>query len=306
VELVSLGKTDIRTPPLGIGAWAWGDKLFWEFGKDYNGADTAKAFTGAVKAGITMFDTAEIYGRGLSERLLGEYMQYQNGKCVVVTKFMPWPWRLLGKESLRRAVVRSLRRLHLPSVDLYLIHWPVHILPIKLWMNAMADVLEEGLIKAVGVSNYNARQMAEAHVSLAERNIPLAVNQVEYSVWHRSPERNGVMKLCKELNVTLMAYSPLAMGMLTGKYSPGNPPHGIRGKRYTMRALRRLYSLSELMKRIGRAYGDKTPSQVALNWTICKGTVPIPGAKNEAQAYENAGALGWRLSDEDIALLDAA
>src|SRR5581483_3372729 len=141
---------------------------------------------------------------------------------------------------------------------------------------------------------------------LAKRGIALASNQVEYSLLARAPERNGLLKLCHELHVTLIVYSPLAMGLLTGKYTPDNPPRGMRARWYKPPYLAQIQPLLTLLREIGQAQGGRTPSQVALNWLICKGALPIPGAKNVRQVQDNAGALGWRLTDDQVAALDAA
>jgi aryl-alcohol dehydrogenase-like predicted oxidoreductase len=134
----------------------------------------------------------------------------------------------------------------------------------------------------------------------------LVSNQVQYNLLHREPERDGLLDLCRDLDITLIAYSPLAMGVLTGKYTPENPPSGIRGRRYKRQFLTQIQPLIALLVEIGQAHGGKIPAQVALNWLMCKGAVPIPGAKNARQAEENVGALGWRLADEEVAALDAA
>ena len=170
-------------------------------------------------------------------------------------------------------------------------------------MDGMAICVEKGWTRTVGISNFNATQMMTAYSALARHNIPLASNQVHYSLLRRTVEKNGLLARCKELGVRLIAYSPLEMGMLTGKYTPENPPVGARGAQYAS-MLKKLPPLLKLMTSIGQDHGGKSNSQVALNWTICKGTLPIPGAKNERQALQNAGALGWRLTDEEVAQLD--
>jgi aryl-alcohol dehydrogenase-like predicted oxidoreductase len=211
----------------------------------------------------------------------------------------------LTQASLRRALEGSLRRLGVDQVELYQIHWPNPPVSIETWADALAHVIEAGLARQVGVSNYSAGQMRRAFVTLARRGAPLASNQVEYSLLQRAPERNGVMSACAELGVRLIAYSPLGQGLLTGKYTPDNPPPGVRG--WSSRdKLARARPLLRLLREIGEAHGDKTPAQVALNWTICKGALPIPGARDARQAEENSGALGWRLSAEEVAALDAA
>jgi aryl-alcohol dehydrogenase-like predicted oxidoreductase len=112
------------------------------------------------------------------------------------------------------------------------------------------------------------------------------------------------MQACKELNITIIAYSPIEMGILTGKYTPTNLPPGVRRLRYNRAYVERIQPLIGLMREIGQTHGGKTPSQVALNWTICKGTLPIPGAKNMRQAQENIGGAGWRLTDDEVATLE--
>ena len=302
---IPLGATDIHISPLGIGTWAWGDRLVWGYGKGYSDADLEAAFQVSVAAGITFFDTAEIYGWGRSERLLGQFVRGHTAPVVVATKFFPYPWRI-RKSALMRALKGSLRRLGLERVGLYQVHWPFPPRSIETWVDALADAVEAGLTRAVGVSNYTLEQTRRAHAVLARRGIPLASNQVQFSLIHREPERNGLLSLCQDLNITLIAYSPLGMGMLTGKYTPEHPPSGARGRRYHREFLRRLQPLIALMREIGEGYGGKTPAQVALNWVMCKGAVPIVGAKNRAQAEENVGALGWRLAPEEVAALDKA
>ena len=305
METVQLGKTGVRVTPLGIGTWQWGDSMMWGYGKNYAEAEIRAAFDASLAAGITFFDTAELYGQGKSERFLGRFISGHGNRPIVATKFMPLPWRL-GKGALVAALRKSLDRLRLPQVDLYQIHWPFPPRPVEFWVDGLADAVAAGLTRAVGVSNYNAEQTRRAHAVLARRGVPLASNQVEYSLLQRAPERNGLLAACRELGVTLIAYSPLAKGMLTGKYTPANPPPGLRGRRYRGDYLARIQPLIGLLREIGAAHGGKNPNQVALNWLICKDAIPIPGAKNARQVQENAGALGWRLTADEVAALDAA
>jgi aryl-alcohol dehydrogenase-like predicted oxidoreductase len=156
----------------------------------------------------------------------------------------------------------------------------------------------------VGVSNFGPGQTIRAHAALARRGVPLASNQVEYSLLDRKPETSGLIKVCRDLGVTVIAYSPIAKGMLTGKYTPDNLPTGMRSRIYNREYLSKIQPLIDLLREIGQAHGDKSPSQVSLNWLICKSAVPIPGAKNLRQAQENFGAVGWRLTEEEVARLD--
>jgi len=304
-ETIPLGKTDIQITPLGTGAWQWGDSSFWGYGRTYQEADVQAAFQASLEAGIRFFDTAEGYGRGKSERLLGKFMRASGQTMIVATKYMPYPWRL-RKKALVNALRQSLERLELPAVDLYQIHWPFPPLPVETWADGLADAIEAGLTRAVGVSNYNEEQMRRTHLVLSKRSVPLASNQVEYSLLNRKVETNGLLQACQELGVTLIAYSPIAKGVLTGKYTPEKTPPGMRGYNYNKNRLAKVQPLIRLMRETGQAHGGKSPAQVALNWLICKGAVPIPGAKNARQVQENAGALGWRLTDDEVAALDKA
>ncbi len=296
--------TFLQAIEMGVGAWAWGDRMVWQYGAGYTDEDVRQAFFAAVENGITLVDTAEIYGRGRSERLIGAFLPQLPRPVLVATKYFPYPWRLGGR-PLRRALQASLQRLGLKQVDLYQVHWPTPLVSIDALMNAMADAAEEGLVRAIGVSNYDVEQMMLAQSALQRRGWQLAANQVEYSLLNRKVEKNGLLKRCQEMGVRLIAYSPLAMGLLTGKYTPENPPPGLRGRKYARR-LAAIQPLIRLLEEVGAAHEGKTPAQVALNWTICKGALPIPGAKNARQAALNAGALGWRLSEEEIARLDEA
>ena len=290
LEQVHLGKTDVLVPPLGIGTWAWGDRLVWNYGSGYGEKDIREAFDVSLNAGIDFFDTAEIYGNGQSERFLGTFIRASGKPVTLATKFMPYPWRLSRKELIH-SLHNSLERLGVDRVDLYQIHMPMPPVPIETWMDVLADAVEQGLARAVGVSNYNAVQVRRAYEALAKRNIPLATNQIEYSLLHRQPERNGVLATCREYDVSVIAYSPIAKGLLTGKYTPDHRPRGLRGWRMGGINLARIQPLVQRMREIGAESGGKTPSQVALNWLICKNTIPIPGAKNARQAEEDVGGL---------------
>ncbi|KAK9285105.1 hypothetical protein L1049_024290 [Liquidambar formosana] len=310
-DKVKLGGSDLKVTRLGIGAWSWGDTSYWNnFQWDDRKMKAAKsAFDASVDCGITFFDTAEVYGSRLSfgainsETLLGRFIKERKERnpeveVAVATKFAALPWRL-GRQSVLSALKDSLCRLGLSSVDLYQLHWP-GIWGNEGYIDGLADAVEKGLVKAVGVSNYNERRLRDAYQMLKKRGIPLASNQVNYSLIYRLPEENGVKATCDELGITLIAYSPIAQGALTGKYTPGNPPTGPRGQIYTSEFLTRLQPLINRIKEIGENY-NKTPTQVALNWLIAQeNVVPIPGAKTAEQATEFAGALGWRLTNEEI------
>ncbi len=306
-EVLTIGQGGLRVAPLGVGTWAWGEQRLWGYGVEYGEEDLAAAVRTSLDAGVTLFDTAEFYGRGESERLLGRSLRRAGRHAVIATKFFPWPWRRFEPRAIRRAVAGSLRRLGTERIDLYQIHFPLPIFSIAGLMDALADVVADGKVRAVGVSNYTAEQTRRAQEALARRGVPLASNQVQYSLLWRRPEVDGVLAACREIDVTLIAYSPLAQGLLTGKYGPTARPGGWRRAfpSFSAANLGRAMPVVELLRGIGADHGGKTPGQVALNWLIRQpGVLPIPGAKNERQAASNAGALGWSLTDAEVAALD--
>jgi aryl-alcohol dehydrogenase-like predicted oxidoreductase len=266
-----------------------------------------EAWDASIDAGVTFFDTAEVYGRGESERIIGEMLAADPDRArrvVIATKFMPVPWKLDVRGSLSRSLRASLSRLGQPVVDLYQIHGPVSLRSHAALADALARVHGEGLVKAVGVSNYSAKETRSISDALAARGLRLATNQIEFSLLRRHPETSGLLSACQELDVVPLAYSPIGQGRLTGKYSASNPPPGKRTfSNHPMEVVDRV--VAEL-RRIGEDHGGKSPSQVALNWVMAKGVVPIPGAKNRNQAEENAGALGWELGEDEVAELDKA
>lgn len=289
---------------MGLGAWAWGDRVVWQYGRGYTDEDIRQAFQTSIAEGVRFIDTAEVYGSGRSERLTGQFVKETDQPVLIATKFFPMPWRLT-KNSIRAALTRSLERLGVETVDLYQIHWPSPLLSPETAMEGMSICVEKGMTRTVGISNFDQSAMLRAYSTLSRHNIPLASNQVHFSLLNRTVEKNGLLARCKELGVRLIAYSPLEMGMLTGKYTSENPPTGTRGASYG-NLLKKIVPLLKLMTEIGQDHGGKSNSQVALNWCICKETMPIPGAKNAAQAYQNAGALGWKLTADEVAKLDEA
>lgn len=303
MNTVELGNNGPQISEMGIGTWAWGDRLFWNYGRDYGKEDLRKVYQLCIEAGITFFDTAEVYGSGRSEKFLGEFAQSSPNQAFIASKFFPYPWRLRGK-SLRRALTNSLKRLGRQQIELYQIHWPNPPVSVQSWMHAMADAKEAKLIQHIGLSNYSPQQTERAYLVLESRGHALASNQVRYSLIARGQEFNGLLQLCRELSVSVIAYSPLGQGLLSGKYSPSNPPGGARRLRYSTAELQRALMIVEELKRIGEKHEGKSAVQVAINWTIQKGTIPIPGAKNRRQAEENLGAVGWVMSEEETDRLD--
>jgi aryl-alcohol dehydrogenase-like predicted oxidoreductase len=305
----TLAGTDVAIPALGVGTWAWGDAKTWGYGT-YDAALTGdtitEAWSASIDAGATFFDTAEVYGDGESERIIGGLLAAdpeRAAKVQLATKFMPVPWKLNVRSALLASLRASLERLGVERVDLYQIHGPISLRGHGALAEALAAAHQEGLVRAVGVSNYSVSETKKFDAELRKRGLRLATNQIEFSLLRTAPEKSGLLDTCRELGVVPLAYSPIGQGRLTGKYSASNPPPSSRN--FSAHPMEQVDAVVAELRRVGEANGGKTPSQVALNWIIAKGAVPIPGAKNREQAEQNAGALGWLMSDADVAALDA-
>lgn len=315
-EMVKLGQ--LQVSPMGLGTWAWGNRFLWGYDESMD-PELQEVFNLVVRSGINVFDTADSYGtgrlNGKSELLLGKFIREYpgtdrvRGNVHVATKLAAYPWRVLPGNMVA-ACKGSLRRLGAEQVSIGQLHWSTaNYQPLQeLAMQAgLADCYEQGLVREVGVSNYGPKQLKKITVALAKRNVPLASAQIQFSLLSWGTAQQDLKSLCDDLGITVIAYSPLALGLLTGKYSldeGGSLPAGPRGALF--RQL--LPEVAPLVELVGEVASErnKTPAQVALNWCMCKGTVPIPGAKDLAQARENLGALGWRLGGGEVAELDAA
>jgi aryl-alcohol dehydrogenase-like predicted oxidoreductase len=307
---ITLAGTDVVIPRLGVGTWAWGDKSTWGMG-GYDASLTESSIRGAweasIEAGVVLFDTAEVYGGGESERIIGRLLAADptvRERVVIATKFMPSPWKFPMKSALVSAARASCERLGIDCIDLYQIHGPISLRSHETLADALAVAHADGLVKAVGVSNYSVNETRAMDAALRRRGLRLATNQIEFSLLRAKPARVGLLDCCAELGVVPLAYSPIGQGRLTGKYSVQHPPPGKRT--FSAHPMAEVDEVVAALRRIGDEHGGRTPSQVALAWIVAHGAVPIPGAKNRAQAEQNAGALGWQMSQVDVARLDAA
>jgi pyridoxine 4-dehydrogenase len=304
----------IILPKMGCGTWAWGNRLLWGYDESMDD-ELQAAFNLCVNNGVTLFDTGDSYGtgklNGRSEQLLGQFSQQYQGanqdNICIATKLAAYPWRLT-RQSMISAGKASASRLG-KNVDLVQMHWSTaNYAP---WqegalLDGLADLYEQGLVKGVGLSNYGPKRLKWVHQRFSSRQVPIVTLQVQYSLLSTYPVTElGLKDICDELGIKLIAYSPLALGLLTGKYSEnGALPKGIRGlacKQLLPGMQLLLGSLREIA-----ALRNKTVSQVAINWCTCKETIPIPGAKSAAQAMDNIGALGWELDSGEVAELDKA
>lgn len=299
-------------PQMGCGTWAWGNRLLWDYDPSMDN-QLQEVFNTCVSNGVTLFDTGDSYGtgklKGQSEILLGkfdrEYQGINKENICLATKLAPYPWRLT-RGAMMAAGKASAERLG-RNIDLVQMHWSTaNYFPLQEWglLDGLGDLYEQGLVKGVGLSNYGAKRLRKVHQKFKARGIPIKTLQVQYSLLSTYPVTElGVKEVCDELGIKLIAYSPLALGLLTGKYSvKGNLPKGLRGW-VCKQILPGANPLFDTLEAIATAK-NKTMAQVALNWCICKGTMPIPGAKNPQQAKQNLGALGWSLDSGEVTELD--
>ena len=310
-----LGKSGIEVTPVGLGTWQFskGKGLVGGFWKSLDEGTTKAVVKAALDGGIDWFDTAEIYGRGNSERSLAgalSALKIVPGSVRVATKW--WPiLRTAG--NIPATIGERLECLSPYPIDLYQIHQPFSFSSVAKQMDAMGDLVEAGKVRAVGVSNFTAAAMEEAHAVLAKRGIPLASNQVRISLLDRSIERNGLLEAAKRLGISLIAYSPLAQGILTGRFhdDPGAMGSVTRMRRMSgsirPETIAKTAPLVAELKKVASAHGA-TPSQVALNWLVSfwgEAVVAIPGASKPSQAAEAAGAMKFELTGSELSSLDA-
>lgn len=314
MQLRRLGKSDIQISAVGLGCWQFSEGFgfvggFWEALP----AETVREIVDAsLRGGINWFDTAEAYGNGRSEKALAtalEQLGKKPGEVVIATKWLPV---LRLASTIKGTIDERVACLSPYPIDLHQIHQPYALASVEAQANAFADLVEAKKIRTVGVSNFSAKRMRAIHAALARRGVPLVSNQMRYSLLDRRIESNGVLAAAKELGITIIAYSPLAQGLLSGKFH--DDPTLIRkspGPRKFMPSFRpgglaRSRPLVDELRKIAAAHGA-TPSQVALNWLMHfhgETVVVIPGATKKRHAEENVGAMGFTLSQEELRRID--
>ena len=292
---------DRQVSAIGLGTWQFGS-MGWGWGRDLDVEEAKRIVRRAVELGITFFDTAEIYGRGRSEEILGEAVREHREEVFIATKVFP---HHLTRGGVVRAAQRSLRRLGTDTIDLYQVHFPNPLIPLSQTMGGMRELVNEGLVRQVGVSNFGRGRWQRAERALGGAVIS---NQVHYHLLKWKP-MDTLLPYAREQGRVVIAYSPLAQGALAGRYGPGEAPGGVRARNvlFTPRNLRRLEPFIEVLRSVAGAHGA-TPAQIALAWLIHDPQViAIPGAKSVEQVEENAAAADIALSDAEWAQLkDAA
>jgi aryl-alcohol dehydrogenase-like predicted oxidoreductase len=312
-NLRSLGRTKMTVTPIGLGCWQFSKQKnmagkFWPTLEDDL---IEKVVSLSLDGGINWFDTAEVYGNGTSERELSKALQAAGkkpGEIFVATKW--WPMFRFAS-NISKTIDERIKALAPYPIDLYQIHQPWGFSGVKNEMLAMAELLDRKLIKNIGVSNFSAQQMKNAWETLDKKGIPLASNQVLYNLLNRKIESNGVMEMAKKLGITIIAYSPLAQGLVTGKFHE-NPEllKNIGFRKYSSQfkpnGLEKSLPVVMFIKKLALKY-NVTPSQIALNWLINyhgNSVVAIPGATKEIHVKENLGTMSFRLSDDDMERLE--
>ncbi|KAL0317940.1 UNVERIFIED_CONTAM: Pyridoxal reductase, chloroplastic [Sesamum angustifolium] len=312
-QKVKIGPLSVS--PMGFGTWAWGNQLLWGYQESMDN-ELQQTFNLAVENGINLFDTADSYGtgklNGQSEKLLGKFIsEFQGNKqlrdnIVIATKFAAYPWRLTPNQFVD-ACKSSLDRTRIDQIGIGQLHWSTaNYAPLQeraLW-DGLVAMYDKGLVRAVGVSNYGPKQLLKIHDYLKTRGVPLCSAQVQFSLLSTGKDQLEIKDICDSLGIRVIAYSPLGLGMLTGKYTPSNLPTGPRGLLFRQ-ILPGLEPLLNSLKEIAQRR-RKTISQVAINWCISKGTIPIPGVKSIKQTEENLGALGWQLTSDELLQLEYA
>ena len=293
----------IPISPIGVGTISWGDASRG-FGTTFREKDAFDAFQRARKSGINFFDTAEVYGykgqkyEQSAEEILGRFVKNDDSiikdEVVVGSKVFTIPWTnalmgggiRLGKESLVKAGKESVKRMGGRRMDLWSIHFPFPSFSQDALMSALEESLDLGLTRAVGVSNYNTEQLERAFEILEKRGIPLASNQIEYSVVNRKADKEGLIQSCLDRDVKVVAHSPLKALKTTE----------IEEKYVIM---------NKLCEFIGQVNGGgKSKVSVMLNYCMAKGTIPIPGVKRVEHIEDIENAMGWTLDEESVLTID--
>ncbi|CAM2944676.1 aldo/keto reductase [Paenibacillus sediminis] len=314
VELRPLGSSSLQISPLGLGCWQFskGRGVVGRYWPVLSDEDITAIVKTSIEGGINWLDTAEVYGKGESERALDRALKTLEAEGVnteqvyIATKW--WP-ALRSASSLVDTIDERIAALGGRTIDLYQIHQPFSLSAIHQEMKAMAQLIRAGKIRYAGVSNYSEEQMRKAHAALKDYGIELVSNQVKYSIYDRRIEQNGVLDAAKELGMTIIAFSPLEQGLLTGKFHADRSLiQGVRRFQpgFSRRGLEKSKPLIDALQRLAQKY-ERTASQIALNWLIHfhgDTVVAIPGASKVKHAVENVGAMHFKLLDNELRELD--
>ena len=290
---------------IALGTWAWGSGAFGGdsvYGVQTDVENLRPVFDAATRCGLTMWDTATVYGMGESERILGTLLKgVERGSVQVSTKFTPQLAEMYDG-SVEKMALASMERMGIDYIDMYWIHNPMDV---NRWTPGLIPLLRSGKVRQVGVSNHNIAEIRRAGEILGEAGFKVSAVQNHFSLLYRSSEKGGVLDYCKENGIEFWAYMVLEQGALSGKYNKENPlpAESDRGKKYNP-VLEQLEALTGEMTAIGKKYGASC-SQIGIAWAIAKGTLPIIGATKERHVIEAAEAAKILLTAEEVARLEA-
>ena len=289
---------------IALGTWAWGSGAFggnMVFGSKTDVESLNPVFDTAIKAGLSLWDTATVYGMGESERILGTLAKGVERKNVQIsTKFTPQIAEMYDN-NVEKMADASIERMGCDYIDVYWIHNPMDV---ERWTPGLIPLLKSGKVKRVGVSNHNIAEIRRANEILGEAGFKVSAVQNHFSLLYRSSEKGGVLDYCKENGIEFWAYMVLEQGALSGKYNKENPlpAESDRGKKYNP-VLPQLEALTNEMTAIGQKYGASC-SQIGIAWAIAKGALPIIGATKERHVIEAAEAAKIKLVAEEVTRLE--
>ena len=293
-----------KIPAIALGTWSWGSGMAGGdqvFGNHTDATNLKSVFEAAYNSGLTMWDTATVYGMGASEDILGGFIKdYPRENFVISTKFTPQIAPETETPVLTMAE-ESCKRLHTDYIDIYWIHNPADV---ERWTPGLIALLKSGVVKSVGVSNHNLEQIKRADEILRAEGFRVSAVQNHFSLLYRSSEKAGILDYCKENDIAFFSYMTLEQGALSGKYSTANPmPDGSQRAMTYNAILPKLDALIAEMKKIGEAH-DATVSQIAIAYAINKGTYPIVGATKPRHVEEAATASQIKLTAAEIESLE--
>jgi myo-inositol catabolism protein IolS len=300
MEYRNIGKSDLRVSIVGFGAWQAGGR---GWGSDFTDNDVIKAMKYGFENGVNYIDTAEIYGSGHSEEVISKALEgYRREDIVIATKVAPPHFR---KEDIIKSCDQSLRRLNTSYIDLYQLHWPDSSVPVSETIAAMEKLVDSGKVRYIGVCNYPLTELQDVLGSLSKHD--LISNQMRYNLIQREVE-SDLVPFMRKNSISMIAWSPIAKGLLSGKYSPANLPKDEIRQRdhlFSRENVEKLVPLIDKIREIANSR-SKTPAQVALNYLISQESFVIPGIKSTEQLIENMGAADWRLTESEISELQNA
>ena len=287
---------------MGVGTRAWGDRLIWNYGKDFDRETLYQAYLRAINDQCAFFFTNEAFSDGDAEKILGVFNQRNPGKCYFCSKYAPRPW-IVRRSDFLQALRHSLSRLNLTTLDVYEILPPSGAVKLDVLAECVAEAFNLGLFKNIGVSNFSVEQAEEFNDALGKYGARIFCFEAKYNLLCRDVETNGVLDFCRKNDICLIAQEPLAMGVLSGRYMEEEPV-GFRRNFIEEYEIPGLEFLLRTMSNIGSEQGGKNCAQVALNWLIGRGAFPIPGATSLEQVTENDSSIGWNISAAEMTLLN--